>query len=346
MRLLLLLPLLAATTLAAQSIEINGLVTTSTSRGNFATGAGEVVQGFHESHWKGLGDTGAGAFLNGIAIVTQDQNASTPEVYDLVVRLGTDAAGPDPLVTGELCSIIGLTTPPSTVLTPQAWILTSNFAAPCRIRSKGHLSVGVRLPPAPLWNTDGQSVHICIGRGPATQQQSDLLQEDHAWQIIGGVVSHPSVFRSWRVRLLFSTPILQNGTFATTTASYSRSMGGMFPSSTGTHGWSTHVDGGTPFAGGVTGIFLSPVVNNPGLVLPGIRGSVYLGSPLIAVATLPLSATGTADLSIVDPAPFVVIVGCGSTAQIPFAKSLRNGFVSNSRADADVLRSARIWAVS
>lgn len=305
----LLLPLIAATTLAAQSVEIYPGVTSFTSRGSLSVNAGEVHQGFHESHWKGLGDTGAGAFLNGITYVTQDQNASTPETYDVVVRGGTDAAGPDATAAGEFCSIVGLTTPPSTVLTPAAWILTSNFTAPCRIPTKGFISAGLRLPANALWSSDGQSLHASAGRGPTTVQASDLLQGDHAWQILTGpVVNHPTSFRSWRVRLLFSTPILQNGTFATTTATYKRGMGGMFPSSTGSHGWSTHVDGGTPFAGGVTGIFASPVVVNPGFPIAGIRGSVYLGAPLIAIATLPLSATGTADLSIIDPASLLTAV--------------------------------------
>ena len=300
MRLLhLLLPVLAMTALSAQRIEIWPGTTTATSRGNIGTGDGEVLTGFHESHWKGIGDTGAGASLSGLNYITQDQNASTPEIYEIVVRSGiSDAAGPTTGVAGELCVVSGLTTPPSTVLTPAAWNITTAFSAGCRIPTKGHFAVGLRLPANPLWSGDGQSVHVSY----MAQQQSGPHQEDHGWQIIGAAAAatHPSSRRTFRVAILTSAPIIQNGVFATTTTTYSRGMGGMFPP-IGTHGWSTHVDGGTAFNGGVTGIFMSPVVNNPGLPIPGIRGSVYLGSPLISIATLPLSATGTADLSILDP---------------------------------------------
>lgn len=297
MRLLhLLLPVVAMTALSAQNIEIYS-ATSFTSRGNIGTGTGEIIQGFHESHWKGIGDTGAGAFLNGITILTQDQNGSTQETYDLVVRSGTDAAGPTTGVAGELCVVPGLMTPVSTVLTPIAWILTTNFTSPCRIPSKGFIGAGIRVPTSG-WAADGQSLHM----GDQAVQQSGPHQGDHAWQIIGAATSaiHLASKRAIRVSLLTSTPVLQNGVFATTTTTYAKGMGGMFPP-IGTHGWSTHVNAGTPFAGGVTGIFMSPVVNNPGLVIPGVRGSVYLGSPLISIATLPLSATGTANLSIIDP---------------------------------------------
>ncbi len=300
MRLLhLLLPVLAVSALSAQSIEIWPGVTNFTSRGNIGTGTGEILQGFHESHWKGIGDSGAGATLSGIGLLTQDQNGSTQETYDVVIRSGTDAAGPTTGVAGELCVLAGLLTPPTTILTPVAWAITNNFTTPCRIPTKGHFSAGIRVPTSG-WTADGQSLHMSA----APNHQSGPHIQDHGWQIIGAAATavHFASNRSVRVTLLTPTPIIQNGVFATTTTTYSRGMGGMFPP-IGTHGWSIHVDGGTPFAGGVTGIFLSPVVINPGFPIPGIRGSLYLGSPLVSVATLPLDATGRANLSVIDPVP-------------------------------------------
>lgn len=298
MRLLhLILPVLAMTALSAQSIEIYSGTTSFTSRGNIGVNAGEILQGFHESHWKGIGDTGAGAFLTGMTIVTQDQNAATQETYDLVVRVGTDAAGPTTGVAGEICSVIGLM-PPLGANGPAAWVITTNFATGgCRIPTKSHLAAGIRVPVSG-WTADGQSLHMTN----AGAHQSGPHQQDHGWQILGAAATavHFASSRSVRVALLTSAPILQNGVFATTTTAYSRGMGGMFPP-TGTHGWSTHVDGGTGFASGVAGLFLSPAVINPGFPVPGIRGTVYLGSPLISLATVPLDANGRANVSLVDP---------------------------------------------
>jgi hypothetical protein len=298
MRLLSFLPLMLTAAVAAQvpGIEIYPGTTSFTSRGNVGTGAGEIHQGFHESHWKGIGDTGAGAFINGVTITTQDQNASTQETYDVVLRLGTDAAGPTTGVAGEL-SVTGPFMTPLGGNAPAAWVITHTFGTPTRIPSKGFFSAGLRLVPA-AWTADGQSIHM----SDQAVQQSGPHQGDHTWQIIGAATSatHLASKRSARIKVLTGTPILQNGVFATTTATYSRGMGGMFPP-IGTHGWSTHVDGGTPFANGVAGIFMSPTVVNPGLALPGIRGLVYLGAGLVPLATVGLDANGRANVSIVDP---------------------------------------------
>ncbi|MEZ5962983.1 MAG: hypothetical protein R3F56_03960 [Planctomycetota bacterium] len=279
-------------------VEIYPGVTSFTSRGNISVNAGEVLQGFHGSHWSNLGDNGTDVNLTGLTYITQDQNASTQELYDVVVRGGTDSTGPDATTTGELSVISGLSTP-SGGNTPSAWIITADFSTPCAIPENSFFSVGVRFAAAPLWSADGQSIHASAN----TTQQSGTHQEDHAWQILPGpVVSHPSSFRSWRFALRVNTPVQQNGTFPTGTTTYARGMGGMFPLDT-THGWSTHIRAGAKFASGFAAPFLSTARLPAGLNIAGIDGRLALTGTLVPLPLFNLDATGGVDIPLLDPVP-------------------------------------------
>lgn len=281
------------------SFEIYPGVTSFTSRGNIAGAAsGEVHQGFHGSHWGCIGDSGSASSIIGVTYLTQDQNALTPELYDLVVRSGTDSAGPTPGAPGELSTIVGLTTP-SGAATGAAWFITADFATPCAIPEKGFFSAGLGLGINPLWPADGQSVHAS-----STQltQQSGPHQGDHAWQILTGpVVSHPSGGRSWRIAPRVLTPILQNGVFATGGTAYSRGMGGMFPPMT-THGWSTHITAGSKYAGGFAATFLSTGQLASTVQLGGFGGSLCIDpATLVPLPLLPLDGSGNLSVGIMDP---------------------------------------------
>jgi hypothetical protein len=255
-----------------------------------------VHQGFHGSHWGSLGDAGSHVSLSGLTYLTQDQNAATPEIYDLVVRSGTDAAGPDPTAAGELCVLSGLVTPSGSGIL--AWIISADFATPCAIPQKDFFAVGVRFSPSG-WTADGQSIHAT----QQSQQQSGSHQEDHAWQILAGpVVNHPSVLRTWRFALRLTTPIMQHGSFATGTTTWARGMGGMFPPPT-THGWSTHINAGTKYAGGFVAPFLATGRLAGGIQLSGIDGSLCITGTVVPLLLVGLDGNGAANIPILDPVP-------------------------------------------
>jgi hypothetical protein len=275
------------------ALEIYPNATSFTSRGSNTGGVGEVIQGWHGSHWGSIGDSGAISQVVGLTYVTQDQNAASVETYDVVVRSGTDAAGPTPGAPGELASITGLSTPGG--VGTLAWIVTADFSTPCVIPQKAFVSAGIRLGANPAWPTDGQSVHATA----MALQQSGTHQEDHGWQIQAGTVSHPTQLRTWRVALRTLTPLLQNGVFATGTSTYARGMGGMFPRPG--HGWSTHIRAGTSFGSGFAAIFLGTSALAAGVPIAGIDGNLCILGTIVPFPLVPLDASGNADVKIIDP---------------------------------------------
>jgi hypothetical protein len=289
-----------ATFATAQSpnlLEIYSGTTNAASRGGLGAGAGEIHQGFHGSHWGSIGDGGRLSSIAGFTYVVQDQNLGTSETYDLVVRSGTDTAGPTPGTAGELGVVAGLTTP---IGSPGsgAFLVTTDFATPIGIPQKGFFAVGIGLSANAGWpQTDGQTNHTTFQVG----QQSGFHQDDHAWQIIGGVTTHPNQLRSWRIALRLAAPVLQNGSFATGTANFARGMGGLFPPLT-SHGWSTHINAGSTFADGFAAIFLGPALSPLGLPVGGISGSLCLDPRLIVPFPLfNLNGSGALNVAIVDP---------------------------------------------
>ena len=88
---------LFASTVVAQNQEfgLEGYQTSFTSRGGVGSGTGEVHQGFHSSHWRGLAENNGNsasptAELTQLRIITQDQNCATKELWDFVVRGGEE----------------------------------------------------------------------------------------------------------------------------------------------------------------------------------------------------------------------------------------------------------------
>lgn len=289
----LLLPILLAPAIAAQSIEIWPGTTSFTTRGQIATLAGEVHQGFHSDYWKGIGD-----HVTGLTINTQDRQAATQEPYGLVLRTGTNTSGPTAGINGEMCVVLGLMTPLGVGIT--SWQITTSFFTPCRIPAKGFFSAGVRLAAnAGYPGTDGQSVHS----SDFNVQQSRPDQGDHAWVMVGtNAATNFLSKRSLRIRIHTDAPILQNSDFAWSTGPHSRGMGGMFPPDV-THGFSTHVDGGPTFASGFTSVFMSLGACNPPIVVPGIQRGLYIycGGPIFQFPVNSLNTNGAADIPLFGP---------------------------------------------
>lgn len=206
---------LAGTTLGQQEF---GFYSGSpfTSRGNLGVNAGELLQGFHKTHHRGLGDRGNGCVISGARLVVQDQNAATQETYSVIFRGGSDTRGP----YGAAIATIGpFQTPRATG--GAAWRVTIMFTTPVKVPCKEFFALGVKAPAASGWTTDGFSVHTFVM--PAC---ANARLQDHAWDVMGSTARHPGTTpSSWRMGLLINdAALLQMGT-----ASTPYGIDGMFP---------------------------------------------------------------------------------------------------------------------
>lgn len=129
--------------------------------------AAEALWEYNDEHIRGLGGGLAGHGVRrifGIYHWVADEKLSTVETYDLVIRGGLAAGGPDMSVLGEKFRLAGLTTPPSSSQSRGTWIMYDGF----NLTQQGGwnetpdyplLYIGIGLPANPLWPaTDGHSL--------------------------------------------------------------------------------------------------------------------------------------------------------------------------------------------
>ncbi|MCB9869275.1 MAG: hypothetical protein H6837_05405 [Planctomycetes bacterium] len=248
--------ILCGTAAAQQQIEIYPGTTSFTSRGSIGTNAGEILQGFHASHWRNIGDNGTACQLQNFFCLTQDQNGSTQETFYWTVRRGSDAAGPTVGSAGQIARIGPFGTPASTSNTPVAWGLTTALATPVTLDNcTNHFCIGQEYGAQPLWTSDGQSNHASRGDGVNSVQGASALAQttgtDSAWQIIGAatVATHPSAYRSWRMGVNVAGATLQMGVSPTATPGFG--TGGMYPEISGAYSarmrFPVALSGGTAF---------------------------------------------------------------------------------------------------
>lgn len=106
--------------------------------------------------------------ITALHYVLQDQRAATRESYEVGVK-GADPLAPsqvDP--TNDLVRVGPLSTPPSTLSSPVAWIFTATLATPFDgVPTREPMWVFVDLPSAPNWTTDGLTVHESRWAGTA-----------------------------------------------------------------------------------------------------------------------------------------------------------------------------------
>lgn len=267
----------------AQSISLFPGTASFTSRGNIGTGSGDILMGLHNSHWRGIGDSGTACTVSGFRSILQDQNIATQESYHWVARSGSDANGPAAGSAGLLHRFGPFNMPTGAAGGPAAWILTTTLTTPAALPCEAHVSAGVELAVQPAWSTDGMSCHAALEA--LADQHTNAL--DMSWQIINGATTHPSGKRSWSHSILLGNPTLQmsvNG---------KNSIGGLFP-----------VVGGT-YAGQVTGaeatatamLFLGVDAQATGFVLVPGTARLHLGNTKIKLLTsATVNASGVADL--------------------------------------------------
>ena len=132
--------------------------------------AGEALMEISVEHFRGVGDANGIIRMFGIYHWLADEKLSTTETYDLVVRRGTAANGPDMSAAAEYLRVSGLTSPPSTNPLRGTWILYEGFNITGGLvvydvnttvgaGIPDRFYVGIGLPANPLWPaTDGHSL--------------------------------------------------------------------------------------------------------------------------------------------------------------------------------------------
>ncbi|MCA8974559.1 MAG: hypothetical protein KDC98_07540 [Planctomycetes bacterium] len=208
----------------------------------------EALMVLDPEHFQAVGALNNFVRLSGIYHWVADERLSTPETYDLVVRDGATAGGPDMSAAGERLRIAGLLTPPSSNSQRGTWIMYDGFGIPFGLMigqspfQPEPLYIGVDLPANPLWpSTDGHALFRAdlIGANTAATvgENERPGAPDPTW---AGLQSAPSFSTPW-------TYIL--GPFVT---SANLHVGGIDPTSSrlGTTGANLAMNGLFPDIGG------------------------------------------------------------------------------------------------
>jgi hypothetical protein len=138
----------------------DGLGATTAYRGNFGANEGSVFQGYHERHFRGIGDDGASCKLHGFQFLVQDQNTATQDPFTLAIRRG-GPFGPTPGAPGLIAGF-NLLTPPGGGGSG-ASLMTVTPASPVTVPCDDtYLAfVGIQFPASAGWpGSDGPSIRI------------------------------------------------------------------------------------------------------------------------------------------------------------------------------------------
>ena len=323
-----------------QEFELRGSQTSFTSRGSLGgPNAGELLQGFHASHFVGLAENNGNngnhkCEITQLITSHQDQNCASREKFDFVVRGGSDTTGPDGSSAAIIGEVKGLRTPASTRTGACAFITTVTLAASARIKlncpsvsgttiKRDFFAVGLRMTSAPNWTTDGHSLHTSFGTA-ATPDQNSWTETvatggpTHSWQIIGTATASVQAadYRTW---------CLGWGTHGVTMmlgCGGAYGTGGMFPRSspnTAPLTYSALLRGGTGMAGASSVVILSLSLF-PAILPLGSGARIY-----VSTASMTLffgrAATGRGEV-IIYLAPYIPLLGLPTGTKLPFQGAL------------------------
>jgi hypothetical protein len=338
------LVLSGAVTAQSNLFEIYSGCTNNTSRGTLGGAIGDILMKVPQAPFRGVAHdaSGGGTVFTGFRFVTQDEDASTQELFDLIVRRDTGAGLPDCtpasalIVTRQLQSPLG---PPGRA----AWLITVPFATPSTaIPLCGEYYMGMGVAAAPAWVADGQSLHMgsyfLLGGTQADNPSPNA--PNLAWNcaLAGLVPSQPPTERCYRFGLLVPAPVLNIGNVDPTVAATncistqgnrSWGAGGLYPvSNAGPRQDGLDVrllDAANP--GGFYVVMLGLALPCPGFpFFTFARGALYLHpASLIMGPSGFLDGTGTAIATVVPPG---VLPPVGGGAGLPMqAWTIGAGFV-------------------
>lgn len=207
----------ASADLAAQNeVLLNPGEIRYSSRGDLGDRGGEYLQGFHTSHWRGLGHRGSRGRITAFrAFSLQDAQRGTPEKFRWIVRTGGDSIGPTPGTPGEIFRSGEVQLGPALGGGSVAWDVTTRLRTPVEFRASRFVAIGVRVPPTigARYHLDGLSCWIGASLGGKDDNRAARWAPDQAWQFIDGTTapSHPSGRRTWRIGFESDAPTLQFG---------------------------------------------------------------------------------------------------------------------------------------
>jgi len=168
----------------------------------------EALMELSTQHFRGVGDANGIVRLFGVYHWCADEKLSTIETYDIVVRNGAAAGGPDMSTAAEFLRISGLTTPPSPNPGRGTWIMNDGFGisgglvifpSNPQTLAPDLYYVGVDLPANPLWPaTDGHSLFradlLNAGTSSVFGENHRLGAPDPTW---AGRLTAPSFSTPW-----------------------------------------------------------------------------------------------------------------------------------------------------
>lgn len=293
--------------------ERNGTSVTYVTRpGGF--GQVEVLTELPGDVIAGVGDNSAACEAVGYRVYTVDENPSTVEQFDVVVRQADSTGQP---AFPELSRAGPFATPPSTVTARTTVVLTVTFATPLPLPCQGTWFHGVDLYAAtPGPTSDGLAIWSSYYYPPTTGSMPRPFGDNPrlgapnlAWNVIGSSVSRVGQPTTYRMGPLVATPVLAAGgidpanTFQSPLGSPNYGAGGLFPDVSGApraDGIGVLVEDASR-TGGLAWVLLGLQMTPMGLPLFGFGGRLYVDpSLLIAFGSQPIGATG-AEFTLLAP---------------------------------------------
>ncbi|GAB4140895.1 MAG: hypothetical protein Fur0037_07570 [Planctomycetota bacterium] len=200
---------------------------------------GEALMQIDTPDFRGVGDSNGSTLLVGIYHWVAEENLSTIETYDLVIRARAPKGAPELRPYTEYLRINGLTTPPSSNPNRGTWIMYDGFHNPYGLwLGNWPLYVGVHLPANPAWpNSDGHSLFradmLTANTGATVGENHRIGAPNPTWAVVPG----PRAFSApWTYMLgpLVRSPNLHMGGLDPTSNRLGASganfgLGGLYP---------------------------------------------------------------------------------------------------------------------
>jgi hypothetical protein len=270
----------------------------------------ELFQQVPGKLFAGVADGTNGCQVTGIWHWTTDENPSTQETFQIVLRKPDMTGALDPTSAGVIMTAGPFNTPlGGTVRT--AWRVQGTFATPVTIPCQGGFFMGVSLMAAPTWPTDGLSVWEALYYPPSTRNFGDNPRQQappHAWVNAGGNVL-PPMATVLRIGLLTTAPVLNIGGIdpgnvkQTPAGSTCYGAGGMYPDISG----SSRADGidvrfeNLAASNTATAMLLISSGINVPISSIGVEGNMWLDLRLLLIWGYATMNAGTATIVVAPP---------------------------------------------
>jgi len=120
---------------------------------------GEGFQELAATWFRGIGDETTACMARGFYHWAADENIATAETYGIILRSADPTGLIDPLPTGEILRVSGLTTPTAPGGPRGSWVMSDFFATAVAVPCAQSWFMGVDFPANAAWPaTDGHSL--------------------------------------------------------------------------------------------------------------------------------------------------------------------------------------------